>query len=320
MIPDIPHIQNHAGDGKEDIKVPMAVKPIYDGVCYLEECPIWNVSQQKLYWTDIDNRNLWVYDPQAETCRLFWQGNHKVGGFAFTQQQSMVLCTDRGVYRMPHNQTDKVNGKPERLFDIPLLGSEQFNDITTDPCGRIFAGTLFRNRDKKGVLYRLEKDKEPVVVIENVGCSNGMTFSMNQKTFFHTDTYTRTITKYEYDIETGNIKSPAIFFKADQTQGLPDGITLDSDDCIWAAFWGASVVRRLSPQGNILQEISVPAIQPSSVMFGGKDLRDLYITTACQGAIDVERGLDDKGKFLGGHVFKIKTEFRGRPEWPADFD
>ncbi|MFA5816124.1 MAG: hypothetical protein WC865_10930 [Bacteroidales bacterium] len=60
------------------------------------------------------------------------------------------------------------------------------------------------------------------------------------------------------------------------------------------------------------------AENPSSLMFGDKNLDTLFITSACEGGADIQKGLDEEGAFLGGHVYKTKLNAKGRPEWLAD--
>jgi len=295
------------------------VECVFEEICHLGECPVWNRESRKLFWTDIYNRRIWVYDPDEDTSRLFWQGELQVGGFAFTQAGGMVLCTDRGVYLIDTDSVCGTDAEPVKLIDIPMKQGERFNDITVDPCGRIFAGTL-RKGHADGVLYRLEKDRDPVPVLTGVSCSNGMTFSMDEKKFFHTDTGLTRITRYDYCASSGEISNPHVFYQEDGSRGHPDGVTLDTDDHLWVAFWGGSAVCRLDPEGEVVQEISVPAKQPSSVMFGGEDLNELYITSACQGAVDLDTGLDPNGDFLGGPLYRYRSSVHGRPEYLADFE
>lgn len=300
-------------------KVKENIERVYDGICHLGECPVWNGEQQKLFWTDILNNRLWVYDPLEHQSRRFWEGRHRVGGFAFTRKGGMVMCTDTGVYLLEGSEFGKLDGRTRKIADVPLQSDEAFNDITVDPKGRIFGGTLLPN-NMGGTLYRIEKNREPVPLVRRVRCSNGMTFSMDERWFYHTDSMRCTITRYAYDVTTGGIGDPAIFYQGSEAEGVPDGITLDTQDHVWVAFWGGSVVRRLDPNGKSLLEIPIPAKQPSSVMFGGRELRDLYITSAAEDAADIERGLDENGRFLGGPVYRCSTPFKGRPEWLADFE
>jgi sugar lactone lactonase YvrE len=294
---------------------------IFNGICHLGEGPVWKMQTQQLFWTDIYQRRIWVYDPATQQSRIFWEGVHQVGGFAFTRTGGLVLCTDHGVFLLSPDQVSRLPDKqvPRLLFNIPLAPAEMFNDITVDPAGRIFAGTLDR-KFFTGTLYRLEKSRQAVPILTNVRCSNGMTFSMDEKFFFHTDSLRHAITRYDYDLATGEIGRPMVFYQGDESQGLPDGITLDTEDHLWVAFWGASVVRRLNPSRKIVEEIPVPAKQPSSVMFGGTNLTDLYITSACEGAADITSGYDEKGVFLGGPLYRYRASVQGRSEWLADFE
>ena len=235
-----------------------------------------------------------------------------IGGFALTRDGGMVFCADQGVFKRA------ADGALRKLFDIPFRPGERFNDVTTDPAGRIFAGSLKRDR-RDGALYRLENAKAPMPVIAGIGISNGMTFSMDERTFFHTDSRAMTITRYDYDVNSGALSAPQVFFQSDRTLGLPDGITIDTGDNLWAAFWGGACIRQINPRGRIIREVKMPAKNISSLVFGGRDFRDIYITSACEGGADMKKGLDADGNFLGGPTYRYRSSAQGRLEWPANF-
>jgi sugar lactone lactonase YvrE len=241
----------------------MEVTTVYGGICHLGEGPLWNPRRQQLFWTDIFERRIWVHDPQSGESRVFWRGGLQVGGFAFTRDDALVLCTDRGVFRLGIDSSGAPRGEPELLFRVPLAPDEMFNDITTDPVGRIFAGTLDRTRST-GTLYRFERGRPPMAVLHDVGCSNGMTFSLDERSFFHTDSAACRITRYAYDRGTGDISSPAVHYQGRREDGVPDGITIDREGCVWSAFWGASVVRRLDPEGRSARSASQPGSHRAS--------------------------------------------------------
>ena len=294
----------------------MKAKSLNNPICHLGEGPLWNVEQQTLYWTDILEGRLWKYVHETGKISVVWEGDHKIGGFAFSEDGGIVLCTHKGVYKLQKAQLADIHSIPERIVDIPMASTERFNDITTDPKGRIYAGTKFDD-NKNGTLYRIEKGKEPVAVLTGLGISNGMTFSNDLKYFFHTDSVFMCIKRYDYDLNTGNISNPAVFYQGVKENGFPDGITIDTEDHIWVAFWSAGKARRLNKEGHFVEEIEVDALQPSSVMFGGKEMNELFITSACEGGADLKKGLDAKGRFLGGHVYRALTNHKGRPEWPT---
>lgn len=292
---------------------------VHSGICHLGEGPVWDSVRQKLFWTDIYNKVIWEYCPEAGASKIFWSGKLQVGGFAFTRNGNMVLCTDRGIYLLDVNDEGLPAGEPELLFDIPMQENEMFNDITVDPEGRIFAGTILRPDMSGGTLYRIEKGKKPEIVLKDLRCTNGMTFSIDEKYFFHTDSGFKRITKYSYNRKTGEISNPTVYFQGTREMGSPDGMTMDSEGYIWAAFWGGSCVRRLDPEGRVAAEIGLPLKQPSSVMFGGKNLDELYITSACESAENKTEGFFADGTFAGGPLYKYDAGVKGREEWQAGF-
>jgi D-xylonolactonase len=211
------------------------VQSIHNPICHLAECPIWNDTERALYWTDILEKRIWKYDPQSKTIGVEWKGSLMVGGFAFTKDNNLVLCTHKGVYLLSRQPGTQQDSALTMLFDIPMAYDERFNDIATDPRGRIFAGTLTKIRGN-GTLYRLERQKPPTVVLGCIGTSNGMTFSLDLRYFYHTDSRARTITRYNYDIETGNIEDPHVIYHGLKKNGVPDGITIDTEGCLFRLY------------------------------------------------------------------------------------
>ena len=63
-------------------------------------------------------------------------------------------------------------------------------------------------------------------------------------------------------------------------EGGPDGMTVDAEGCVWSARWGGSCLVRYRPDGTEERSIEFPAKKVSSVIFGGPDYADIYVTTA----------------------------------------
>ena len=66
----------------------------------LAECPVWNKDDKLLYWTNIYKGNIWSYDPDKKQVKIAWEGKYIVGGFAFTENNDLILCTEKGVFRI----------------------------------------------------------------------------------------------------------------------------------------------------------------------------------------------------------------------------
>ncbi|MGO9883611.1 MAG: SMP-30/gluconolactonase/LRE family protein, partial [Solirubrobacteraceae bacterium] len=115
---------------------------------------------------------------------------------------------------------------------------------------------------------------------------------------------------YSYRLDpSGELSGPEMFcsFRV-EGWGYPDGLTCDAEGGVWIAHWGGARVSRFSPKGELLEEVQVPVLQPSSCTFGGEDLRRLFITSA---AVGLEGAANASG--LAGAVFAVDLGVRGLP-------
>ena len=291
------------------------MEALSDRLFHLAEGPLWNVREQAIYWTDILNGEIWSSGERDPSPRPRWKTDGVIGGFAFTGEGGLVVCTGRWVILLPPSFDLSTPGKI--IWRVSMDPGERFNDMITDVKGRLFAGTKSGN-GRNGRLFCFEKGCAPRVLLDGLGISNGMAFTRDHEHFFHTDSPPCTITRYRYAPGDGSISHPELFYRGTGEQGYPDGITLDAAGNLWVAFWGASVVRKFSPGGTLLEEIGVPALQPSSLTFGGRRLDRLYITSACEGASNLAEGTDRAGNFLGGKVYWHEPGEKGVAEWLAE--
>ena len=282
------------------------------------EGPMWDPDIQKLVWTDIETGRLFSYDPESGANALIHQG-HNVGGLVLNRQGGYLTFIWCGV-ALWKSDDEWVRIHPETHAGELL----QFNDVNADPGGRVFAGTYFE--DKPGKLYRFDPDGTIELVEEGVGCSNGMGFSPDLSTMYYTDSAARTIYAYDYDQVSGQVCRRRALIQIASTDGVPDGMTVDADGFIWSANWFGGCIIRFDPDGVEGRRIETPALQTSSVMFGGGNLDELYFTTAAtklaQGSPLDPVGYDwvayAKG-YRGGGLFRIKLDIQGREEFKADF-
>jgi sugar lactone lactonase YvrE len=97
---------------------------------------------------------------------------------------------------------------------------------------------------------------------------------------YYIDSTTQRIASYEYDLGKGELGKETVFAEIDPSDGLPDGLTVDADGCVWVCLFSGSCVRRYRPDGALDREVHLPLTNPTCPGFGGDDLRTLYITTA----------------------------------------
>jgi len=185
----------------------------------------------------------------------------------------------------------------------------RFNDGFVDPERRYFAGTMNDPKVKKwtneGVLFRLDPDLSLHRVIENVTIPNGMGFTLDEKSMYFIDSPTKKVWKYSYDRKTGNISDREAFYHVG-CDGVPDGMAMDVNGCLWVALAGGSKVLKISPDGKLAGEIRLPTRMITCPAFAGEDL---YITSAEE---------EDPSKYpesvrYGGSLFKVHVGVQGLP-------
>jgi len=272
----------------------MEIKELEHPICRLGECPVWDEAGNCFYWSDILLGKIFRFSLLSGKVDLIYETERQIGGLLLSEESKLILFTDRDVRKLTLG-TSRV----EIIYQMNFETGERFNDAIADSAGRLWAGTMDATFTK-GKLYRFQSEKEPAVILENLGITNGMGFSVDDRTFYHTDSIPRTITKYEYNIETGEISNEALFFKMNEEDGSPDGMEVDSDDNIWTACWGGSQIMKLSSSGKILERIPIPAKQPSSLAFGNDQI---LVTTAAKEADKLTTGYNNDGVFVGGKSY-----------------
>lgn len=281
----------------------MPVELIADYACECGEGPLWHAGEKRLYWTDIETGRLFRFTPETNQHEQCYLGS-RVGGFTVQTDGSLLLFRDRG------NIAIWRDGVVERsLVDaIPAEAAGRFNDVIADPEGRVFCGTLMGN-GTPGRLYRLDRDGTLTVMLDGIGCSNGMGFTPDLRQMYFIDSKAQTIYLFDYDRATGALRNQQTWKQTPKDWGFPDGMTVDAEGCLWIAFWDGSCARRFSPTGELLTQVDVPARKCSCPTFGGPDYTDLYLTTA-------GGNLKDKDGTLAGSLFRAANMTTpGRPEF-----
>jgi D-xylonolactonase len=197
---------------------------------------------------------------------------------------------------------DREEALAEELEDAP----DRFNDVIADPLGRVYAGT-FSDDPKRGGLFLVDTDGAVQCLFRGTGCSNGMGFSPDRKTFYWTCSTSRQIFRFNYKEATGELTDREVVVRlGDDDEGTVDGMTVDVEGNLWSAIWDGFAVRKYSPEGDLLGTVRFPVAKPSSAIFGGPDLDRLYVTTA-GGAADADTA--------EGTLYRVDVGAKGLPEF-----
>ena len=254
----------------------MTHQVVADFSCTVGEGPVWHPDHGRLYWTDILAGRLFWYEPGSGKSQLCYEGR-TVGGFTLQADNSLLLFMDKGTVAV----WDDGQIVQTIVDTIPAEIEQRFNDVTADPEGRVFAGTMpFDNVEQRsGRLYRLDRDGSYTVVLEEVGVPNGMAFTFDRRFFFFIDSLDNVVWKFDYDQETGAISNRRAFIEFNSDEGNADGMTLDGEGNLWIAMAMGWRVVQYGPDARLKRSIELPARFVSSLAFGGQDLSQLFVTT-----------------------------------------
>lgn len=241
--------------------------------CSVGEGPVWDVSEQALYFVDILEKRVLRWDPASGEHRS-WPVPDMIGSMALREGGGAIVALPDGIHAL-HFESGAVT--PFALFD-PADPAIQLADGKVDRAGRFVFGTSHRQaKEPIGGLYSLGADGAIRQLDGGLILGNGPCFSPDDRTLYHADSMRQVIYAYDYDIETGTASNRRAFFDSSAYGPIPDGATVDADGDLWVAICEGGVVLRLSPQGEVRQTIEMPTRLPASCMFFGPDLDRLFV-------------------------------------------
>jgi xylono-1,5-lactonase len=267
----------------------------------LGEGPFWSVREQALWFVDIKGRRVHRYEP-ASSERRSWNAPEDVGFIVPVCDGSFICGLASGLHRFhPDEGSFALLERVEQ--DRP---GNRLNDACVDRDGRLWFGTMDDGEQRPtGAFYRLDA-RGVHRVDDGYVISNGPAASPNGRTLYPVDTTRRVICAVDLN-DDGSLTNGRVFTRLDIPDAYPDGLTVDSEGCVWVALFGGWGVQRYSPQGVLLEALRLPVANCTKPAFGGADLRDLYITTAAKGLTAEQRNQQP----LAGGLFCVRTEVAG---------
>jgi sugar lactone lactonase YvrE len=282
------------------------VELIHAGSATIGEGPVWEPQSRRLVWVDIPTGKVHLLDPDSGVDQAFEIGQ-PVGVALLGPAQSLVVACATGFFLL-----DTKTGRVDLIAEVEAGDPEtRMNDGACDALGRVWAGTMssqVQPRPEAGSLYRLDPDGRVTKVLSSVTISNGIGWSPDNKRMYYIDSPTQSVDVFDYDLQQGAISNRRPFVSVPPNIGMPDGLAVDSEGCVWVALWGGGAINRYNPSGALLETVRVPATYASSCGFGGDQLDILFITTA-RYTLSTEELADQPG---AGGVFRYLAGVKGR--------
>ena len=308
----------------------MTIQNLYTERSGLAESPLWDDIAQCFYWIDIPNRQL--HRHFLDGAHTLWQlpqnAANDPGAIALSEDGCVLIALRSGIAAFDvTTPAGEINPTP--FITAPYNTDEiRFNDGGVDAQGRFWIGTLFAPKTRAGAsLFCLDKGVLQAVTGElaahapqnewGVTTSNGWAMSLDAQHMYHADTQAHIVYRYELNADKLPMSREIFYQTPNQAesaaqniayQGRPDGAAIDSAGNFWNAQFEGGQIIQLSPNGDVLQRIQLPAKCPTMVCCGGDDLKTLLITTA--GNRPVEELADYPAN---GFILTMQVEVAGLP-------
>jgi sugar lactone lactonase YvrE len=240
------------------------------------ESPVWSVTEQALYWVDIHGPAIRRWHPATGALRS-WPMPDAVGSIGLHAKGGLVVALRTGFLLF-----DPESAALTLLVHLePHLPTNRLNDGKVAPDGSFWAGTMDDRADKEatGSLYRLGSDGSCSRMATGFKVSNGLAWSPDGRTMYHSDSRAARIWRYAHEPGTGRLGPRQEHVVMRPEWGRPDGGAVDADGCYWGCGIDAGRINRFSPAGDLITWIELPVTHPTMPCFGGPDLRTMYVTS-----------------------------------------
>lgn len=282
-----------------------SVDLVFDARAEVGECPVWDAERGELLWVDIPPGLVHRLDPGTGQDVYFPVGQ-PVGAVALRRSGGLVLAMRDGFGLL-----DATGSQVHIVCGVEQDRSgNRMNDGNCDRAGGFWAGTMALDETRHaGALYRLGPDLRVRLAAPDATIPNGIDWSLDEQTMYYVDSAEGGIDSFDHDPETAAITNRRRFVDIPASDGLPDGLTVDSAGCVWVAVWGGSAVRRYTPDGRLDAVVELPVSQVTSCAFGGAELDELFVTSAAEGLADEEL----RRQPHAGGIFRLRPRCHGRP-------
>lgn len=275
----------------------------------LGEGPFWDDASQELLWVDIPRGEIHRHD-DATGAHAVVSVNESVGAAVPVADGSgWIVGLRSGVALID------ADGVQQKFVAIDAdRPTHRMNDGKCDAAGRFWTGTLNEEAgDPCDALFRVDADLRVEQVRTEVALSNGIAWSPQNDRMYRVDSARHLVFVADFDLATGVSDNERVFLDLGDTEGEPDGMTVDAAGDVWIAMWDGWCVRRYDPEASFVASYRVPVARPTSCAFGGAAFGTLFVTSASIGLTDDDRraqphagsvfALSDLGPGLPAHKF-----------------
>lgn len=277
-----------------------------DDVFALAESPVWDAERGALLWVDIPVGVIHELTLATGTRRR-WQLGGTVGSIGLARSGRLVVARRNEVGLL-----DRDSGAYQTLVELFASSPEfRLNDGKVGPDGAFWVGSMDESGQYRPLasLYRVAADGTFAAKVDGVTTSNGLAWSADGMTMFHSDSRGCWIDRWDFDPVSGAMSGRRRIATPDTPQGRPDGGASDLAGDYWSCGVSAGCLNRYNGDGRLLARHGVPLAAPTMPCFGGADMRTLFVTS-------LRHGLSEPQLALGvpaGSVLSARMDVAGTP-------
>ena len=150
----------------------------------------------------------------------------------------------------------------------------QPNDLCINKKGIVFASDPNWQK-QSGQIWRIGTDRKAVLAKGDMGTTNGICLSPDDKTLYVNESIQRRIWAFDVDAQ-GNLSGQRIFTTVNDF-GF-DGMKTDTKGNLYVTRYGKGTIAIYSPDGKLKLEVQLKGKDVSNITFGGTDYRTCFVT------------------------------------------
>ena len=269
----------------------------------LGQRPIWDWRHDKLLWIDIHENKIIETDQEVQ------KENH----YVISEGVTNILLQDNENYLM--SSFDSLFSVHSSISKKQLLTKINFNnkdnrinDADIDLNGQVWISTMdTKQTSDTGMIICHDSSLNPIYADSSYIISNGPIFDYERNIGYVTDSIKRIVYSFSLNEISSSGFQKKVFLSLNNVDGNPDGMAVDKKGNLWVAMWGSGKVCCFDTNSNLKLILQLPVSKVTSCTFGGRDLNELYITTASVGLNDIEAERQPHA----GKIFKYITQEQG---------
>lgn len=287
----------------------LPARPLGTARTSVGECPLFDARSNRLWWIDVRQTPAIHALDLASGDERRWPLEEDIGAIALTGGTRLLAALRSGfAYFEPDDGRFTPLVDPEG--DLP---HNRMNDGRCDRAGRFWCGSMNPDSGRaEGSLYVLDAALRCHRVQGGYFTPNGIAWSLDDRTMYIADTRRGRIDAFDYDADAGEIGARRTFADLGALPGGPDGACVDAEGLLWSAQFDGGCLIRYDAQGRMERVVRLPVTKPTSCAFGGRDYRELFVTTATRGMSASQLAAEP----LAGRVLVLDVGVAGLPPVP----